>query len=123
MKTLREYIVGLEKQTDGLKALAACKSGKAIADLLAKKKITGEVGSSNECPIANYLKSIGFDDDSHSHSLNVSGTGIEITYTEDISIETTSAIDNFISSFDDLDDRDEDELKTTKRKPFAKLMA
>jgi hypothetical protein len=120
--TLREYINVLEKRVNGLKALAACKSGLAVAELLAKKKITGETGSIDDCPIANYLKSIGFGEDTH--TLDVSGNGAEITVNDDTDgFAATTGIDKFIESFDALDERDEEKLASPKRKPFAKLMA
>jgi hypothetical protein len=90
-----------EQRTAKLKtALKELGSGKnKIAEALKAKRIKGDVGDSESCPIANYVKRVF----PKAASIEVEGGTVDVCWGEDdcISVDTPKAVNDFISSFDE----------------------
>jgi len=90
-----------EQRTAKLKAaLKELGSGKnKIAETLKAKRVKGDVGDSESCPIANYVKRVF----PKAASVEVEGGTIDVCWGADdcISVDTPKAVNDFIGDFDE----------------------
>lgn len=87
-----------EKLQTALKDLG--NSGNQICETLEKKKILGQVGDVEDCPVARYLTKVF----KKAESISVDGSAIDITFAKGtISVKPPKAVSDFIEEFDEDD--------------------